>query len=83
MDAIDVVPPLPQLDLPGGDDFHDITGLFNAAAAGMCYFSGSLWVLFLVQEMEPGSVILMDGFSLQDAMSAFEASKLACNRNMF
>jgi hypothetical protein len=32
--ATDMAPDLPQLDMPGGDDFHDVTGLFNAAAAG-------------------------------------------------
>ncbi|KAJ8093388.1 N-alpha-acetyltransferase, non-catalitic subunit [Marasmius tenuissimus] len=42
--------------LPGGDDFRDVTQLFVDAAAGM----------------EPGSMIVVDGFQLQDAMSAIE-----------
>ncbi|KAJ7221510.1 Mak10 subunit, NatC N-terminal acetyltransferase-domain-containing protein [Mycena pura] len=43
-------------DLPGGDDYRDVTKVFIEAAA----------------EMEPGEVILREGFTLQDAMSAFE-----------
>ncbi|KAJ7348862.1 Mak10 subunit, NatC N-terminal acetyltransferase-domain-containing protein [Mycena albidolilacea] len=44
------------VDLPGGDNFRDVTNIFVEAAA----------------EMEPGGLILRDGFTLQDAMSAFE-----------
>ncbi|KAI0713691.1 Mak10 subunit, NatC N-terminal acetyltransferase-domain-containing protein [Earliella scabrosa] len=43
-------------DAPGGDDFEDVTELLVAGA----------------QDMEPEEVILMDGFTLMDAMSAFE-----------
>ncbi|KAF7353855.1 hypothetical protein MVEN_01071100 [Mycena venus] len=43
-------------DLPGGDNFRDVTSIFVDAAA----------------EMESGDLILRDGFTLQDAMSAFE-----------
>ncbi|KAJ6567144.1 Mak10 subunit, NatC N-terminal acetyltransferase-domain-containing protein [Mycena capillaripes] len=43
-------------DLPGGDNFRDVTNIFVEAAA----------------DMEPGGLILRDGFTLQDAMSAFE-----------
>ncbi|KAJ7184549.1 Mak10 subunit, NatC N-terminal acetyltransferase-domain-containing protein [Mycena filopes] len=43
-------------DLPGGENFRDVTDIFAEAAA----------------TMEPGSFILRDGFTLQDAMSAFE-----------
>ncbi|KAH9915240.1 Mak10 subunit, NatC N-terminal acetyltransferase-domain-containing protein [Epithele typhae] len=43
-------------DMPSGDDFEDVTGLFVTAG----------------QEMEPEEVILMDGMTLMDAMSAFE-----------
>ncbi|KAJ7215317.1 Mak10 subunit, NatC N-terminal acetyltransferase-domain-containing protein [Mycena haematopus] len=43
-------------DLPGGDNFRDVTHFFVEAAA----------------EMEPGGLILREGFTLQDAMSAFE-----------
>ncbi|KAJ7290144.1 Mak10 subunit, NatC N-terminal acetyltransferase-domain-containing protein [Mycena rebaudengoi] len=43
-------------ELPGGDSFRDVTSLFIAAAA----------------DMEPGSIMLRDGFTLQEAMSAFE-----------
>ncbi|KAJ7778820.1 Mak10 subunit, NatC N-terminal acetyltransferase-domain-containing protein [Mycena maculata] len=43
-------------DLPGGDNFRDVTSIFVDAAA----------------DMEPGAVILREGFTLQDAMSAFE-----------
>lgn len=27
----------PKLDLPGGDDFSDVTGIFNDAAAGKLF----------------------------------------------
>ncbi|KAF7324457.1 hypothetical protein MSAN_02517700 [Mycena sanguinolenta] len=43
-------------DLPGGDNFQDVTNIFVEAAA----------------EMGPGDLILREGFTLQDAMSAFE-----------
>ncbi|KAF8801418.1 hypothetical protein BYT27DRAFT_7198198 [Phlegmacium glaucopus] len=43
--------------LPGGDmEFRDVTSLFLEAAA----------------ELEPDSLLFMDGFTLQDAMSALE-----------
>ncbi|KAJ7084851.1 Mak10 subunit, NatC N-terminal acetyltransferase-domain-containing protein [Mycena belliarum] len=43
-------------DLPGGNNFHDVTSIFTDAAA----------------QMEPGGLMLREGFTLQDAMSAFE-----------
>ncbi|KAH8100300.1 Mak10-domain-containing protein [Cristinia sonorae] len=43
-------------DLPGGDNFDEITDLFDAAAT----------------EMEPSEVIFAEGFTLHDSMSAFE-----------
>ncbi|KAI0738031.1 Mak10 subunit, NatC N-terminal acetyltransferase-domain-containing protein [Daedaleopsis nitida] len=43
-------------DVPGGDDFEDVTDLFVAAG----------------HDMDPEEVILMDNFTLMDAMSAFE-----------
>ncbi|KAI0806725.1 Mak10 subunit, NatC N-terminal acetyltransferase-domain-containing protein [Fomes fomentarius] len=43
-------------DVPGGDSFEDVTSLFVAAG----------------EDMEPEEVILMDNFTLMDAMSAFE-----------
>ncbi|KAI1791577.1 Mak10 subunit, NatC N-terminal acetyltransferase-domain-containing protein [Ganoderma leucocontextum] len=43
-------------DVPGGDAFTEVTDLFVAGA----------------RDMEPEEVILMDGFTLVDAMSAFE-----------
>ncbi|KII89424.1 hypothetical protein PLICRDRAFT_160784 [Plicaturopsis crispa FD-325 SS-3] len=42
--------------MPGGDDFRDITDVFEEATG----------------DMEPGSMIFTDGFTLLDAMSAFE-----------
>ncbi|KAJ7063693.1 Mak10 subunit, NatC N-terminal acetyltransferase-domain-containing protein [Mycena amicta] len=45
-----------ESELPGGDDFHDVTNIFIDAAA----------------EMQPGQVIFREGFTLHDAMSAFE-----------
>ncbi|KAG1736921.1 Mak10 subunit, NatC N-terminal acetyltransferase-domain-containing protein [Suillus paluster] len=46
----------PLVDLPGGDNFHDVTALFEDAA----------------EDMEPGALVLAEGFTLQDAMSSFE-----------
>ncbi|KAF9265939.1 hypothetical protein L218DRAFT_897912 [Marasmius fiardii PR-910] len=43
-------------ELPGGGNFRDVTGLFLEASSAM----------------EPGSMVVMDGFQLQDAMSAIE-----------
>ncbi|KAJ3488544.1 hypothetical protein NLI96_g2764 [Meripilus lineatus] len=44
------------VDLPGGDNFEDVTELFVEGAS----------------QMMPGSVIMSEGFTLMDAMSAFE-----------
>ncbi|KAG0694642.1 Mak10 subunit, NatC N-terminal acetyltransferase-domain-containing protein [Suillus ampliporus] len=46
----------PLVDLPGGDNFHDVTALFEDAA----------------EDMQPGALVLAEGFTLQDAMSSFE-----------
>ncbi|KAG1749555.1 Mak10 subunit, NatC N-terminal acetyltransferase-domain-containing protein [Suillus lakei] len=46
----------PLVDLPGGDNFHDVTALFEDAA----------------EDMQPGALVLTDGFTLLDAMSSFE-----------
>ncbi|KAM5529989.1 hypothetical protein V8D89_016345 [Ganoderma adspersum] len=43
-------------DVPGGDAFTEVTDLFVAGA----------------RDMEPEEVVLMDNFTLVDAMSAFE-----------
>ncbi|KAI0628810.1 Mak10-domain-containing protein [Trametes polyzona] len=43
-------------DMPGGDDFEDVTEVLVAGA----------------QDMEPEEVLFMDGVTLHDAMSAFE-----------
>ncbi|KAF7314975.1 hypothetical protein MIND_00011600 [Mycena indigotica] len=45
-----------ESDLPGGNDFHDVTQIFLDAAS----------------EMPPGEIIFREGFTLHDAMSAFE-----------
>ena len=67
-------------DMPGGDDFDDVTNLFYHAAKGV---SSSLTPLhanrptfFARKEMHPEDVILTEGFSLTDAMSAFEVATL-------
>ncbi|THH13088.1 hypothetical protein EW146_g7094 [Bondarzewia mesenterica] len=46
----------PAQNISGGDDFHDVTDLFREAA----------------DNMEPGTVLLTDGFTLMDSMSAIE-----------
>ncbi|KAJ8591458.1 Mak10-domain-containing protein [Rhizopogon salebrosus TDB-379] len=46
----------PFVDLPGGENFRDVTALFEDAA----------------EDMQPGGLLLADGFSLQDAMASFE-----------
>ncbi|OJT02029.1 N-alpha-acetyltransferase, 35 NatC auxiliary subunit [Trametes pubescens] len=45
-----------DFEMPGGDDFMDVTELFVAGG----------------RDMEPEEVVLMDNFTLMDAMSAFE-----------
>ncbi|KAI8974244.1 Mak10-domain-containing protein [Trametes punicea] len=45
-----------QFNIPGGDGFVDVRDFFVAGA----------------RDMEPEEVLLMDGFTLMDAMSAFE-----------
>ncbi|KAG7086374.1 hypothetical protein E1B28_002334 [Marasmius oreades] len=45
-----------NLELPGGDNLRDVTTLFLEAASAM----------------EPGSMVVIDEFQLQDAMSAIE-----------
>ncbi|KAL4265808.1 MAK10 family protein [Pleurotus pulmonarius] len=45
-----------QLDMPGGDDFYDITTIFSEGA----------------EEMDHGSLLMTEGFELQQAMNAFE-----------
>lgn len=49
---------LNQLDMPGGDDFYDITTILSEGA----------------QEMEEGSLLMTEGFELLQAMNAFEVS---------
>ncbi|TCD64688.1 hypothetical protein EIP91_003802, partial [Steccherinum ochraceum] len=44
------------MDIPGGDDFEDVTDLFDVATT----------------EMASGEVAFLDGFTLLDSMSAFE-----------
>ncbi|OAX36010.1 Mak10-domain-containing protein [Rhizopogon vinicolor AM-OR11-026] len=46
----------PFVDLPGGENFRDVTALFEDAA----------------EDMQPGDLLLADGFTLQDAMASFE-----------
>ncbi|KAG1856630.1 Mak10 subunit, NatC N-terminal acetyltransferase-domain-containing protein [Suillus subalutaceus] len=46
----------PLVDLPGGDNFHDVTALFEDAA----------------EALHPGALVLTNGFTLLDAMSSFE-----------
>ena len=64
-------------DVPGGDNFADVTDLFVAGSQGMRHENprvakGAIFKLWI--DMEPEEVILMDGFTLMDAMSAFEVS---------
>ncbi|KAF9064633.1 Mak10 subunit, NatC N-terminal acetyltransferase-domain-containing protein [Rhodocollybia butyracea] len=47
---------IPTPKEPGGSDFRDVTAIFASAS----------------KEMDPGSIIAIDGFSLNDAMSAIE-----------
>ncbi|KAH7928162.1 Mak10-domain-containing protein [Leucogyrophana mollusca] len=46
----------PYTDLPGGDNFYDVTAVFEEAA----------------RDMQPGGILLAKDFSLMDAMAAFE-----------
>ncbi|KAL0947711.1 hypothetical protein HGRIS_013796 [Hohenbuehelia grisea] len=53
---VDVDERPPQLDMPGGDDFFDVTQVFADAA----------------KDIAPGQVLLMEGYDLQQAMAVFE-----------
>ena len=65
-------------DVPGGDAFTEVTDLFVAGSrgmsAGLVPYAGCLTI---VADMEPEEVVLMEGFTLVDAMSAFEVRKSA------
>lgn len=65
-----------ESDTPGGDDFVDVTSLFRDAAEGTHHqFLGLVQIdvrrsVGLPEE----TVILTDGFTLMDSMSAIEVS---------
>lgn len=69
----------PDWETPGGGyDFQDVSDLFLEASQGVQQHpifvarDGTDLDLFSISEMEPEGVILMEGFTLQDAMSALE-----------
>ena len=73
-----------EYELPGGDDFEDITALLPHTAKGKSCWSTKIFVPLLCRislDMAPDEVILTDGFTLMDAMSAFEVSNTFCHTN--
>ena len=73
----------PDWEMPGGGyDFQDVFDLFAEASQGVHQQTisvardGTDLDLLSASEMEPEGLILMDGFTLQDAMSALEVRQM-------
>jgi hypothetical protein len=63
-------------DPPGASfDFRDVTSVFEDAAAGeiLSVYPNNL-ALSEALDMDDDQMLFMDGFSLQDAMAAFEVT---------
>lgn len=76
MDCMDVDA---MFDMPGGDDFRNVTRVFIDAAKGKSRNIINLYIsshILLTKDMEPGSIIFTEGFSLQDSMSVLEVCRL-------
>jgi len=64
---------VPRADLPGAHfGFDDVRSVFEDAAAGESSSVKVRFALIPASDMNDDQMLLMDGFSLQDAMSAFE-----------
>lgn len=72
---MDIVPPS---DLPGAAfDFRDVRNVFEDAAAGQFYNISSINIALSINlDMDGEQMLFMEGFVLQDAMAAFEVTKL-------
>lgn len=71
---------LEQIDLPGGDDFVDVTPIFAGVAQrkqSMVFFA---WVDRTFAELDATEMIFADGYSLNDAMSALEVGRCVLTR---
>lgn len=68
--SMDIVP---RADLPGAHfGFGDVRSVFEDAAAGKSLPVKVRFALISASDMNDDQMLLMDGFSLQDAMAAFE-----------
>jgi hypothetical protein len=63
---------LDQLDLPGGDDFVDVTAIFAGAAQRKRPVVPHTRIHKTFAELDGTEMIFADGYSLNDAMSALE-----------
>jgi len=64
---------VPRADLPGAHfGFEDVRSVFEDAAAGESSPVKARFTLISAPDMQDDQMLLMDGFSLQDAMAAFE-----------
>lgn len=68
---------LDQMDLPGGDDFVDVTAIFAGAAQREQFIVFYAWTNRTLAELDATEMIFADGYSLNDAMSALEVWKCA------
>lgn len=63
---------LGQVDLPGGNDFIDVTAILAGATQRMLSTSLLHMVNRAFTELNATEMIFADGYSLNDAMSALE-----------
>lgn len=65
--------------LPGGEDWIDVTQIFQNAADGTCirYYPWLDADVGVCAEMDGEDVLLVDGFTLYDAMTALEVLPLS------
>lgn len=63
---------LGQIDLPGGNDFIDVTAIFAGAAQRTLSTSLLHMVNRTFAELDATEMVFADGYSLNDAMSALE-----------
>ena len=68
---------LDQMDLPGGDDFVDVTAIFAGAAQRKWPIVSHAWTNGKFSELDATEMIFADGYSLNDAMSALEVWRCA------
>lgn len=61
-----------ETDLPGGNDFVDVTAIFAGAVQRTLFTSFLYMITRKVADLDATEMIFADGYSLNDAMSALE-----------